>query len=129
LRSYLEFGKKNIHNLNKLLIWNKSIDLAIEVYKATKDFPIEERYGITSQIRKAVVSIASNIAEGAGRNSVYEFIYFLGLSNGSSFELRTQLIISNSLHYLKDEHLQPLLIRINEMEKMNYGLQEKLKSK
>ncbi len=82
-----------MHNLKELKIWNKAIDLTVDVYKATASFPSEERYGLTSQARRSAVSIPSNIAEGAGRNSNKEFSNFLGIANGSSYELQTQLVI------------------------------------
>ena len=116
-----------MHNLKELKIWKKAIDLAIDVYKATENFPKEEKYGLTSQTRRSAVSVPSNIAEGAGRNSDKEFSHFLGISNGSSYELQTQLIISNKLNLLSDTTVEPLLYRIDEIQKMNYGFQKTLK--
>ena len=118
-----------MHNLKELKIWNKSIDLAVEVYKATADFPKEEKYNLTSQTRRAAVSVPSNIAEGAGRNSNKEFIHFLGIANGSSYELQTQLIISNRLKLLSEETLNPLLNSIDELQKMTYSFQNTLSSR
>ncbi|MFZ5553833.1 MAG: four helix bundle protein [Bacteroidota bacterium] len=115
-----------MHNLNELKIWNKAIDLTTEVYKATANFPVEEKYGLTSQIRRSAVSIPSNIAEGAGRNSNKEFTHFLGISNGSSYELQTQLIVSNRLDMMDTPTLEPLLKELIELQKMNYKLQESL---
>jgi four helix bundle protein len=86
-----------MHNLKELKIWSKAIDLATEIYKLTAEFPKEEKYGLTSQIRRSAISVPSNIAEGAGRNSDKEFVYFLGVSNGSSYELQTQLVIHETL--------------------------------
>ena len=118
-----------MHNLKELKIWQKAIDLAVDVYKATEYFPKEEKYGLTSQTRRSAVSVPSNIAEGAGRNSDNEFSHFLGVSNGSSYELQTQLIISKKLALLSDTIAEPLLYKIDEIQKMNYGLQETLKQK
>lgn len=115
-----------MHNLKELKIWNKAIDLTVEVYKATASFPKEEVYGLTSQIRRSAVSVPSNISEGAGRNSNKEFIHFLGIANGSSYELQTQLVISNRLNLMTDETLQPLLKEIEEIQKMNYKFQNTL---
>ena len=115
-----------MHKLQDLRIWNKAIDLATQVYNATADFPKEEKYGLTSQIRRCAVSIPSNIAEGAGRNSDGEFCHFLGISNGSSYELQTQLIISNHLALIDDKTVNPLVKSINEIQKMNYKLQESM---
>lgn len=114
-----------MHNLKELKIWHKAIDLATNVYKITASFPPEEKYGLTAQIRKSAVSVPSNIAEGAGRNSNKEFCYFLGISNGSSYELQTQLIISRNLE-LVDESVEPLLDEIDQIQKMNYTLQKTL---
>lgn len=115
-----------MHNLKELKIWHKSIALAVNVYKATGNFPKEEKFGLTSQIRKSAVSIPSNIAEGAGRNSNNEFVHFLGVSNGSSYELQTQLIISNQLNLIASEIVEPLLFQIDELQKMNYTFQKTL---
>lgn len=114
------------HNIKELTIWQKSIDLAVEVYEATASFPSEEKYGLTSQIRKSAVSIPSNIAEGAGRNSNGEFLHFLGISHGSSYELQTQLIISNRLKLMGHETVERLLQKVVEIQKMNYRLKESL---
>jgi len=115
-----------MHNLKELKIWNKAIDLSVDVYKATAGFPSDERFGLISQSRRAAVSIPSNIAEGAGRNSKKEFNNFLGIANGSSYELQTQLIISNKLNLLNDDLLDSLLKQIDELQKMNYAFQKVL---
>jgi four helix bundle protein len=115
-----------MHNLKELKIWNKAMDLAVDVYKATSNFPNDERFGLTSQLRRAAVSIPSNIAEGAGRNSKKEFCNFLGIANGSSYEVQTQLVISNNLILLKDDILNDLLKQIDELQKMNYSFQQML---
>lgn len=86
-----------------LIAWQKSIDLVTEIYAITKEFPKEEVYGITSQIRRSAVSIPSNIAEGAGRRSHKELTQFLYYSLGSLSELETQLIISFNLKYIPQE--------------------------
>ncbi|TCD27264.1 four helix bundle protein [Pedobacter psychrodurus] len=118
-----------MNNLKELKIWNKAIDLAVDVYKATSTFPSDERFGLISQSRRAAVSIPSNIAEGAGRNSVKEFNNFLGIANGSSYELQTQLVIANKLAILESEILDPLLTQIDELQKMTYGFQQMLEKK
>jgi four helix bundle protein len=112
-----------MHNLKELKIWHKAIELSTEIYRLTANFPTEEKYGLTSQIRRAAVSVPSNIAEGAGRNSVKEFIYFLGISNGSSYELQTQLIISKNLNLINN--VDQILDQIDQIQKMNYSLQAK----
>src|SRR5690606_32058133 len=114
---------KNLH------IWQKSMDLVDEVYTLTRNFPKEEIYGLTNQIRRAAVSIPSNIAEGAGRNSNPQFANFLSYSNGSTLELETQLIISNRQGYLKESDLIEITHLIEDIQKMNYKLQNKLNGK
>jgi four helix bundle protein len=83
-----------MNNYKELKIWQKSVELAVRIYEITKEFPKEELYGLTSEIRRCAISIPSNIAEGAGRNSKKEFNNFLGISNGSSCELETHMIIA-----------------------------------
>ncbi|MCO4293838.1 four helix bundle protein [Solitalea sp. MAHUQ-68] len=116
-----------MHNLKELKIWVKAIDLTVDIYKATENFPREEKFGLTSQIRRSAVSIPSNISEGAGRNSINEFCHFLGIANGSSYELQTQLIISNKLELITEEKLDNMLGKLDEIQKMNYRFQERLK--
>jgi len=82
-----------MHNFKDLKVWQKSMDLAIDIYKATSLFPRDEKFGLVSQIKRCSVSIPSNIAEGSGRGSDKEFNHFLNISQGSAFELETQLII------------------------------------
>jgi four helix bundle protein len=112
-----------MHNLKELKVWNKAIDLTVKVYQATENFPKEEKYGLTSQIRRSVVSVPSNISEGAGRNTKGEFRQFLGIATGSSYELQTQLIISGRLNLIDQKTVEPLLNEIEEIQKMNYKLQ------
>jgi four helix bundle protein len=85
----------------ELLVWQKAKALAVQIYKATEPFPKNETYGLTSQIRRAAVSVASNIAEGQGRLTAGEFLHFLGQARGSLLELDTQLAIALDLTYLK----------------------------
>ena len=117
-----------MHKFKELKIWQKSIELVTEIYKVTINFPDKERFGLISQINRASVSIPSNIAEGAGRNSTKEFIHFLSIAHASSYETETQLIISHNLNYLSKNDLDILTDRINEWQKMSYSFQLKLKS-
>ena len=110
----------------KLDAWKKSIELVEIVYRSTTGFPKEELYGITSQIRRSAVSIPSNIAEGAGRDSTKEYIRFLNISVGSLSELETQLIIANRLGYSVESNLFDLII---EVRKLITGLKKYLSSK
>ncbi len=118
-----------MHNYRELKVWNKSVELATEVYKETQSFPQEEKYGLISQIRRAVVSVSSNIAEGAGRSTTPQFIQFLTIAYGSCYELSTQLIISKNLNFLSESKLESLDGKISEIQKMIYRLKESIESK
>ncbi len=115
-----------MHNYKQLKVWEKAMELVVAIYEATADFPKTETYGLTSQIRRSAVSIASNIAEGAGRNSDKEFCHFLAVAHGSSYELETQIIASERLKLITAESSNALCGKINEIQRMNYTLQTKL---
>jgi four helix bundle protein len=115
-----------MHNYKELKIWIKSMDLVVEVYKITKDFPKEEKYGLTSQLWRCAVSIASNIAEGPGRNSNKEFCHFLSTAHGSSYELETQILASERLGLINKKQSDDICNRVCEIQKMNYSLQLRL---
>lgn len=115
-----------MHNYKELILWQKSISLVSDVYKVTATFPDRERFNLISQINRAAVSIPSNIAEGAGRNSDKEFVQFLAIAHASTYEVETQLIISKNLGYLSEEGLEGLLEKLEELQKMNYIFQQKL---
>lgn len=93
---------KKINSYKDLLVWQKSINLVKEVYQYVLVFPKHEEYGLSSQMRRAVISVPSNIAEGWGRESTKNFVHFLRIARGSLYELETQLIISKELKYCKD---------------------------
>lgn len=113
-----------MNDFRKLTIWTRSIDLATKIYKLTSTFPKYEQYGLTSQIRRSIVSISSNIAEGAGRGSNKDFVKFLRISFGSACELETQLIIANNLDYLKPNELHPIISELDEIQKMIFSLEK-----
>jgi four helix bundle protein len=115
-----------MNNYKELKVWQKAVDLATSVYELTKNFTSTEVYGIVSQMRRAAVSIPSNLAEGAGRGTNKDFSYFLNISLGSAFELETQLIISEKIGYITIEQLSEKINQINEIEKMIRGLQKSL---
>jgi len=115
-----------MHNLKDLIIWKKAMQLATIIYSITDKFPKDEKYGIVSQMRRCAVSIASNIAEGAGRESKKEFLNFLSISSGSSYDLETQLYISEDLEYINKEKLTEAMNLLEEIQKMNYTLPKKL---
>jgi four helix bundle protein len=112
-------------NHKELDVWKESIELTKKIYNITKNFPKEELYGLTNQIRRASVSIPSNIAEGSARNSDKEFIQFLYISLGSLAELETQLIISKEIEYNKYLFEE----EIEKIKKMILGLIKYLKNK
>lgn len=116
-----------MHNYKELKVWQKSIDLTVKVYKLSVQFPESERFNLISQVRRCSVSVPSNIAEGAGRNSKNEFAHFLGISSGSSYELETQMIIAQRLGYMNESELIDVSIDIIEIQKMIYSLQNKVK--
>lgn len=117
-----------MHNYQELNVWKKSVELAAEVYVATKGFPAEEKYGITSQIRRSVVSIASNIAEGAGRGTDKDFANFISYAAGSAYELETQLLIALKVELLSSETHKALRSELEQIKKMLFALRSKLKS-
>lgn len=118
-----------MHNFKDLKFWQKSIDLSVLVYKITALFPNDEKFGLVSQLRRASVSIASNIAEGASRSSDKEFLYFLSISNGSAFEVETQLIIANKLSYINESDLTNVIGSVTEIQIMIYSFSNKIKEK
>ena len=118
-----------MHNYKELNIWKRAIKLAVEAYEISASLPADERYGLTSQIKRAAVSIASNIAEGAGRNTDGEFVQFLGIANGSSFELTTQLMIAIELGLIKEDKAILLLNESDELQKMLYTLMNNISNK
>lgn len=117
-----------MHKYKELKVWQKSIELVTDIYNLTAKFPDKERFGLISQINRASVSIPSNIAEGAGRNSIKEFLHFLSIAHASSYETETQLIISKNLNYLTITELDVLTGKLNEWQKMSYSFQAKLRS-
>lgn len=118
-----------LKNYKDLKVWQKSYQLCLEIYKVTKEFPKEERYGLTSQIRRAAVSVPSNIAEGYGRKTTPEYIQFLYVAYGSTCELETQIFLSGDLGYIETEKLEKLQEEIGEVERMLKALIKSLKEK
>ncbi|MDF1613084.1 four helix bundle protein [Stygiobacter electus] len=112
-----------------LVVWQKSIELVTDIYSLTKDYPKEELFGLSSQMRRAAISIPSNIAEGSARNYNKEFIQFLYVSLGSCAELETQLIISMNLGLIKSETLDIFFIKIKDVRNMLIGLIKSVKNK
>lgn len=121
-----EEAATKIKSFKDLKIWRKGIKLVEDIYIATADFPKEELYGLTSQIRRSAVSIPSNISEGFGRFHSKEYRRFLYLSLGSCAELATQVIIASRLKYIDSAKADTLLCNIDEIGKMTTGLIKKL---
>jgi four helix bundle protein len=110
-----------------LIAWRKAMELVTDVYRATQGFPEKELYGLTSQLRRAAVSVPSNIAEGQGRLSKGEFHQFLGHARGSRMEVETQVLIAQNLGYLNETSAQELLARAAELGRVLNGLLASLK--
>jgi four helix bundle protein len=112
-----------------LIIWQKSMELVVKIYQTTADFPRNEEFGLKSQMRRAVVSIPSNIAEGQSRNHEKEFVQFLHVALGSLSELETQIELSERLNLLALPKAQKTLDTCSEIGKMLHGLCNALKAK
>ena len=113
----------------KLSVWQRAVNLVLAIYKATTSFPKEERYGLTSQIRRAAVSIPANIAEGAARDSQKEFTHFLSNAQGSASELETELLIAQRLGYLDATGYAVMRDEIDSVGRMIFGLSQSIKRK
>lgn len=117
-----------MHKYRDLRVWQKAMDLVIEIYNLTKLFPDSEKFGLVSQLNRSAVSIPSNIAEGAGRNSPKEFYQFSGIANGSLAELETQLEISNRLKFKSDHDYDELFMLTAYIGRMIAKLQDSIKN-
>jgi four helix bundle protein len=111
-------------SVRDLIAWQQAMDLVEILYKLTAKFPREEIYGLTSQARRAAVSVASNIAEGQGRNSPKEFVYFLGMANGSLIELETQVLIARRLKYADQVPTDEVVKQIERVRRLINGLMQ-----
>jgi four helix bundle protein len=101
-----------------LVVWQRAIEFTVSIYQLTRNFPKDEQYGLTSQMRRASVSVASNIAEGRGRLNAGEFRQFLGLAQGSVYELQTQLVVARRLEMASDRFMNQAESLSNEVSKM-----------
>jgi len=110
-----------------LRVWKQSVNLALEIYRYTQNFPKHELYGLTSQLRRAAVSVSSNIAEGKGRSSDKELILFLHHSRGSLLELETQVFIASELAYIEESQAKHLLSQVEDLAKALNALINSLK--
>ena len=125
-KSEIDQNKGTIRSFRDLEVWKQSMDLSVELYKITKGFPKEEQFGLVSQIRRAAISIPSNISEGSSRSSVKEYIQFLNVANGSLSEIETQIELAVRLKYIEENSLQN---QINHIRSMIFGLLRSLKRK
>lgn len=114
------------HNLD---VWKKAVEFVVEVYKVTDSFPKEEKFGLTSQIRRAAISIPANIAEGAARKSDKEFINFLSIAQGSASEIETELLIAYRLGFFNQTDFNRLCTELDDIGKTITGLANYLKRK
>lgn len=113
----------------QLDVWKKGVDFVVKVYHETRALPSDEKFGLTSQIRRAAVSIPANIAEGAGRKSEKEFLNFLSIAQGSASELETELLIACRLNYIQKIKYNEMLEDLNDIGRMITGLSNHLKKK
>jgi four helix bundle protein len=118
-----------MQDFTQLKVWQKAHNFTVNLYKITQNFPTEEKFGLTNQIRRASVSIESNISEGCGRNGDKEFSRFLDIAQGSACEVRCQILIARDLGYLDNNKSKLLTDKINEISMMINALNQKLKAK
>jgi four helix bundle protein len=118
-----------LRNYKELNVWQKAYQFCLEVYRVTQKFPQEERYGITSQIRRAAVSVPSNIAEGYGRKTTVDYIRFLYIAYGSHCELETQILLAGDLGYIDAPTAEVLRNGVEEVERMLKALIKSLERK
>lgn len=110
----------------KLTIWQKGMSVAVDVYRCTKQFPAQERYGLTQQMQRSAVSVPSNIAEGSQRTTDKDFSHFIAIARGSLAELETQIMLAQQLNYIEEESTNDLQTNIEELKGMLYCFQRKL---
>ena len=116
-----------INSYRDLLVWKKSVGLVTNIYNLLPHYPKNEEFALTSQIKRAAISVPSNIAEGYGRNSTQDYIRFLNIARGSLYELETQLQISLNLKYIDDDKFDQMFQQSTEIAKMLTGLINRLK--
>ena len=112
----------NKSNYRDLVVWQKARKLAVAIYSATRTFPKDEIFGMTQQMRRAALSVACNIAEGHGRRSAKDLLYFLGIARGSLLELETQIVIATDLAYLETDSANSLIHQTLDVTRLLNGL-------
>ena len=118
-----------MQDFTQLKVWQKAHNFTINVYKITSEFPPEEKFSLTSQIRRASISIESNLAEGCGRNRDTEFSRFLDIAQGSCYEVKCQVFIARDLKYISKDKSILLVSKLDEIMRMIFALNQKLKAK
>jgi four helix bundle protein len=119
----------SVKSFHDLFVWQKAMDMVVSLYQSTRSFPADERFGLTSQLRRAAVSVPSNIAEGHCRNSTQQFLNSISIAQGSLGELETQIILSFRLNYLNADQQTSLLGPTHEIGRLLHGLSNSLNSK
>ncbi|MBU4272082.1 MAG: four helix bundle protein [Planctomycetes bacterium] len=119
----------SVKDYRDLIVWQKAMNLVETIYRTTKTFPREEIYGLTSQIRRAAISIPSNIAEGNGRHTTRDYVHFLGMAYGSVKEVETQVLISERLRYINSDRSGELVQMTTEIARLISGLVNSLNRK
>jgi four helix bundle protein len=117
-----------MHRFKELEIWKKSRKFCSEIYSVTAEFPSQEKFGLTNQLRRASVSIPSNIAEGSSRNSQKDFSRFLEIAIGSAYEIENQLLVASDLGFLNEENFNGLVSNLEEIIKMTSRFRATLKT-
>jgi four helix bundle protein len=123
----MESAKNTIRSFKDLLVWQRSMELVVRIYRITQKLPASEQFGLTSQLRRAAVSVPSNIAEGYGRQSTGNYRQFLSISRGSLMEIETQIDICERLNYLVQPDTENIFKEITEISKMLTSLISKIK--
>jgi four helix bundle protein len=118
-----------MHNFRELKIWNSGMNLVKHTYQITSAFPMEEKFGLSSQMNRSAVSIPSNIAEGSSRSSNKDFNRFLEIAIGSSFELETQLLLAKELGFVSNQKFAKTITQLNELQKMIVGFKKSISLK
>jgi four helix bundle protein len=114
-------------SFRELLVWQRAMQLSLAVYRLTEEFPAQERFGLTNQLRRAAVSVASNVAEGYGRSTTGEYYQFLGHARGSTFEVQTQLALAEELHFGNKQFCLEAEALSEEVSRMLVAMMHKLK--
>ncbi|WP_353541800.1 four helix bundle protein [Deinococcus xinjiangensis] len=117
-----------MRDFRQLLVWQKAHELTLEVYRVSRAFPAEEKFGLTGQLRRSAASVPTNLAEGSGRRSRAEYAHFVGVACGSALETEYHLLLASDLGYLTPDAYQPLDERVQEIKRMLAGLSHSLKS-